>query len=149
MPVRPGTSTYSGICCFCKRPYGSDASLPNSSSRYMAATQHWLKTDIVNDEELRMIRAQVFEAIQRKRSELHNEAAAVLGAERWAFKCFIPRNLCVSCLSDDTSLGATRQNSLVGSSYLRYFVFLRDGTATTNARTTLAPTAWPGMQYKY
>lgn len=50
--------------------------------RYMAATQHWLKTDIVNDEELRMIRAQVFEAIQRKRSELHTEAAAVLRAER-------------------------------------------------------------------
>ncbi|CAM9680452.1 unnamed protein product, partial [Hapterophycus canaliculatus] len=52
-------------------------------TRYMAATQHWLKTDIVNDEELRMIRAQVFEAIQRKRSELHNEAAAVLRAERF------------------------------------------------------------------
>lgn len=50
----------------------------------MAATQHWLKTDIVNDEELRMIRAQVFEAIQRKRSELHRDAAAVLRAERWA-----------------------------------------------------------------
>ncbi|CAB1097751.1 unnamed protein product [Ectocarpus sp. CCAP 1310/34] len=50
-------------------------------SRYMASTQHWLKTDIVNDEELRMIRAQVFEAIQRKRSELHTEAAAVLRAE--------------------------------------------------------------------
>ncbi|CBJ48903.1 hypothetical protein Esi_0057_0075 [Ectocarpus siliculosus] len=50
-------------------------------SRYMASTQHWLKTDIVNHEELRMIRAQVFEAIQRKRSELHTEAAAVLRAE--------------------------------------------------------------------
>lgn len=48
----------------------------------MASTQHWLKTDIVNDEELRMIRAQVFEAIQRKRSELHRDAAAVLRAER-------------------------------------------------------------------
>lgn len=56
---------------------------PNAdNNRYMAATQHWLKTDIVNDEELRMIRAQVFEAIQRKRSELHTEAAAVLRAER-------------------------------------------------------------------
>ncbi|CAN0152314.1 unnamed protein product, partial [Ectocarpus fasciculatus] len=53
-------------------------------TRYMASTQHWLKTDIVNDEELRMIRAQVFEAIQRKRSELHTEAAAVLRAERLA-----------------------------------------------------------------
>lgn len=49
----------------------------------MAATQHWLKTDMVHDEELRMIRAQVFEAIQRKRSELHRDAAAVLRAERW------------------------------------------------------------------
>lgn len=55
--------------------------------RYMGATQHWLKTDIVNDEELRMIRAQVFEAIQRKRSELHREAAAVLRAERWVSMC--------------------------------------------------------------
>lgn len=51
----------------------------------MAATQHWLKTDMVHDEELRMIRAQVFEAIQRKRSELHRDAAAVLRAERWGF----------------------------------------------------------------
>lgn len=53
----------------------------------MGATQHWLKTDIVNDEELRMIRTQVFEAIQRKRSELHREAAAVLRAERWVSMC--------------------------------------------------------------
>ncbi|CAN0328315.1 unnamed protein product, partial [Laminaria digitata] len=51
-------------------------------SRYMASTQHWLKTDMVNDDELRMIRAQVFDAIQRKRSELHRDAAAVLRAER-------------------------------------------------------------------
>lgn len=57
--------------------------------RYMAATQHWLKTDIVNGEELRMIRAQVFGAIQRKRSELHREASAVLRAERCGEACTV------------------------------------------------------------
>ncbi|CAM9955311.1 unnamed protein product, partial [Choristocarpus tenellus] len=46
-------------------------------NRYMAATQHWLKTDIVNHEELQIIRRRVFEAIQRKRADLHKAAAAV------------------------------------------------------------------------
>ncbi|CAN0074647.1 unnamed protein product [Discosporangium mesarthrocarpum] len=49
-------------------------------NKYMADTQNWLKTDSVHHEELQIIRRRVFEAIQRKRAELHKAAAVVEAA---------------------------------------------------------------------